>query len=111
MIRGGCFGENLGTCVTEISGLGDSKVHSQKEFDIYSGILDNASGVTHTDLKDDDNNGQPFELYKKRTTIVIKRKIFLDVVCDALAEYKYVGLNQRADLALACRYTLLPMLN
>ncbi|XP_027102420.1 P-loop NTPase domain-containing protein LPA1 homolog 2-like isoform X2 [Coffea arabica] len=103
MIRGGCFGENLGTCVTEISGLGDSKVHSQKEFDIYSGILDNASGVTHTDLKDDDNNGQPFELYKKRTTIVIKRKIFLDVVCDALAEYKYVGLNQRADLALACR--------
>lgn len=95
MIRSGCSGEKLGTCVTEISGLGDSKVHSQKEFDIYSGILDNASGVSRTVLKDDDNNG--------RTTIVIKRKIFLDVVCDALAEYKYVGLNQRADLALACR--------
>ncbi|PQQ06725.1 P-loop NTPase domain-containing protein LPA1 homolog 1-like isoform X2 [Prunus yedoensis var. nudiflora] len=26
-----------------------------------------------------------------------------NVVCDALAEYKYVGPNQRADLALACR--------
>lgn len=43
------------------------------------------------------------ELYKRRTTVSIGRAKFLDVVCDALAEYKYVGPNQRADLVLACR--------
>lgn len=46
----------------------------------------------------------PFELYKRRTTVVISRETFIDVVCDALTEYKYVGHNQRADLVLACRY-------
>ncbi|CAI0397945.1 unnamed protein product [Linum tenue] len=45
----------------------------------------------------------PFELYKRRTTLFVRRGTFLDVVCDALAEYKYVGPNQRADLVLACR--------
>ncbi|XP_040994887.1 P-loop NTPase domain-containing protein LPA1 homolog 1-like [Juglans microcarpa x Juglans regia] len=45
----------------------------------------------------------PFELYKRRKTVVIRRETFLNVVCDALAEYKYVGPNQRADLVLACR--------
>lgn len=54
--------------------------------------------------KDDSNKSVPFELYKIRTTVVVTRENFLDVVCDALAEYKYVGPNQRADLALACRY-------
>ncbi|KAK8641574.1 hypothetical protein V6N13_010970 [Hibiscus sabdariffa] len=48
-------------------------------------------------------SNKPFELYKKRTSVVVKRETFLDVVCDALAEYKYVGPNQRADLVLACR--------
>ncbi|GAY59745.1 hypothetical protein CUMW_196840 [Citrus unshiu] len=45
----------------------------------------------------------PFELYKRRTTVVVSRETFIDVVCDALTEYKYVGHNQRADLVLACR--------
>ncbi|XP_021279450.1 P-loop NTPase domain-containing protein LPA1 homolog 2 [Herrania umbratica] len=51
----------------------------------------------------DRNKSIPFELYKRRTSVVVKRETFLDVVCDALAEYKYVGPNQRADLILACR--------
>lgn len=55
-------------------------------------------------VKDDRSKSVPFELYKRRTTIVVRRKFFLDVVCDALAEYKYVGPNQRQDLVLACRY-------
>ncbi|KAJ0970313.1 hypothetical protein J5N97_023190 [Dioscorea zingiberensis] len=38
-----------------------------------------------------------FKLY------ALVRDTFLNVVCDALAEYKYVGPNQRADLMLACR--------
>ncbi|GMJ15442.1 hypothetical protein like AT5G60760 [Hibiscus trionum] len=53
--------------------------------------------------KDDKDKSIPFELYKKRTSVVVKRKIFLHVVCVALDEYKYVGPNERADLILACR--------
>lgn len=45
----------------------------------------------------------PFELYKRLTTLVVARETFLNVVCDALSAYKYVGPNQRADLVLACR--------
>ncbi|KAL4342548.1 hypothetical protein GQ457_08G000790 [Hibiscus cannabinus] len=52
--------------------------------------------------KDDRDKCIPFELYKRRTSVV-KRKIFLDAVCVALDEYKYVGPNERADLILACR--------
>lgn len=50
----------------------------------------------------DKNKSKPFEMYKRRTTVVVSRQIFLDVVCGALAEYKYVGRDQRADLILAC---------
>ncbi|XP_048233676.1 P-loop NTPase domain-containing protein LPA1 homolog 1 isoform X2 [Ricinus communis] len=45
----------------------------------------------------------PFELYKRRTTVIVRREAFLNVVCESLTEYKYVGPNQRADLVLACR--------
>lgn len=51
-------------------------------------------------------SGMPFELYKRLTTISVPRECFLDIVCDALALYKYVGPNQRADLLLACRYVM-----
>ncbi|KAI4385477.1 hypothetical protein MLD38_003499 [Melastoma candidum] len=53
--------------------------------------------------KDNLRKSVPFELYKVRTTVVVRRETFLDVVCSTLAEYKYVGPNQRADLVLACR--------
>lgn len=39
----------------------------------------------------------------KQATITIHREQFLDVVCDALTAYRYVGPTQRADLTLACR--------
>lgn len=51
----------------------------------------------------DKSKSKPFEMYKRRTTIVVSREIFVNVVCDALAEYKYVGHDQRADLILACK--------
>lgn len=57
------------------------------------------------------NDSIPFEAYKRRTTITIDRKTFLDVVCDALSQYKYVGPNQRADLVLSCRYSVLDFVN
>lgn len=53
--------------------------------------------------EEDRNKSIPFELYKRRTTVVVRRESFLNVVCDALTEYKYVGPNQREDLVLACR--------
>ncbi|CAK9865397.1 unnamed protein product [Sphagnum jensenii] len=40
---------------------------------------------------------------KKRSTAIISREKFLDVVCDALAQYRYLGLKQRSDLMVACR--------
>ncbi|CDY71070.1 BnaAnng35980D, partial [Brassica napus] len=46
---------------------------------------------------------KPFEMHKRRTTVVVPREIFVNVVCHALAEYKYVGHDQRADLILACK--------
>lgn len=53
--------------------------------------------------KDGESKNIPFELYKRRTTLIVRRATFLDVVCKALAEYKYVSPNQKADLLLACR--------
>ncbi|CAN8301053.1 unnamed protein product [Cochlearia groenlandica] len=51
----------------------------------------------------DKSKSKPFEMYKRRTTVVVARETFVNVVCDALAEYKYVGHDQRADLILACK--------
>ncbi|KAJ0953634.1 hypothetical protein HanRHA438_Chr00c59g0859751 [Helianthus annuus] len=56
---------------------------------------------------DEEGGSIPFESYKRRTTVVVKRRRFIDVVCDALAEYKYVGPKQRDDLVLACRYLII----
>lgn len=44
-----------------------------------------------------------FELYKRRTTVLVPRDLFLQLVCQALALYKYLSPNQRNDLMLACR--------
>ncbi|KAF2600474.1 hypothetical protein F2Q68_00007741 [Brassica cretica] len=49
------------------------------------------------------SKSKPFEMHKRRTTVVVSREIYVNVVCDALAEYKYVGHDQRADLILACK--------
>lgn len=53
--------------------------------------------------KDYGTRSLSFELYKRRTTVIVRRETFINVVCDSLNEYKYVGPNQRADLVLACR--------
>lgn len=50
---------------------------------------------------------KPFELYERLTTVVVGRDTFFDLACHVLTEYKYLGPNQRADLALACRYRYL----
>ncbi|OVA18030.1 hypothetical protein BVC80_1835g439 [Macleaya cordata] len=85
---------------SEISEYDVSEVHTEKENISHAG----GKGETISRLVLEKEDGDStFELYKRRTTIVVTRKMFLDVVCDALSEYKYVGANQRADLVLACR--------
>ncbi|KAK7846028.1 p-loop ntpase domain-containing protein lpa1 like protein 1 [Quercus suber] len=83
----------------------DASVGSEKVDDCpTTGCLGKTEVGNHLDAgKDGRSNSVPFQLYKRRTTIVVRRESFLDVVCDALAEYKYVSPNQRADLILACR--------
>ncbi|KAJ7947851.1 P-loop NTPase domain-containing protein LPA1-like 1 [Quillaja saponaria] len=80
---------------------------SQKgDFEKISGFLTNINmgkDEVGESRKEDRNKSVPFELYKRRTTAVVGRETFVDNVCDAMAEYKYVGPNQRADLVLACR--------
>ncbi|KAI3676957.1 hypothetical protein L1987_86573 [Smallanthus sonchifolius] len=82
-------------------GNGLLKVHPLKE---NSCDIDNRSDdMNVSNHMVSEKDGKPFESYMKRTAIVIKRRRFVDVVCDALSEYKYVGPNQRADFVLACR--------
>ncbi|XAR59718.1 hypothetical protein NMG60_11015662 [Bertholletia excelsa] len=105
LMKSDCSVDAWASTAEDMSHLGASKGNSQKEYDCWTtGYVDKADGAPHLALEEhEENNIKPFEKYKKRTTVIVRRKTFLDVVCDALAEYKYVGHNQRADLALACR--------
>lgn len=104
MMRSEHLVKNSVSSAVENSGLDDPKVYPHKEDSLLSyPDLDRISGVTHVVLEGEMKKTQPFESYKRRTTAVVDRETFLDVVSDALAEYKYVGPNQRADLVLACR--------
>lgn len=102
--------EHLGDSCTSngplISESDASKVYPLKENNIDTDCFpDKAYGGNHLVPEiEGKSKSKPFEMYKKRTTVIVKRKTFLDVVCQALAEYKYVSPSQRADLVLACRY-------
>ncbi|KAK4791219.1 hypothetical protein SAY86_031632 [Trapa natans] len=86
------------------SGAETGKEQFDKEYSAFSlNSMANSKVDTYINMKYDGSKRIPFELYKRRTTVVVMRETFLDVVCNALSEYKYVGLNQRADLVLACR--------
>ncbi|GER27358.1 P-loop containing nucleoside triphosphatehydrolases superfamily protein [Striga asiatica] len=80
-----------------------AKLYPQGENKCYFPPCSDKEDVDHSSEAKDVSKSKPFESYKRRTTMVVGRKYFLDVVCDALSEYKYVGPNQRADLVLACR--------
>ncbi|KAG8371298.1 hypothetical protein BUALT_Bualt13G0073200 [Buddleja alternifolia] len=81
----------------------DARVYPHRQTERHVHAYLDKSDVDHLALGEDKSKRKPFELYKRRTTAVVSRKLFLDVVCEALSEYKYVGPNQRADLVLACR--------
>ncbi|KAG6735898.1 hypothetical protein POTOM_061429 [Populus tomentosa] len=88
----------------EITGVDASKGNNEKEDGLSSGVFLGKTEVGNSLVSEEDRNKSiPFELYKRRTTVVVRREAFLNFVCDALTEYKYVGPNQREDLVLACR--------
>ncbi|XP_027341965.1 P-loop NTPase domain-containing protein LPA1 homolog 1-like isoform X2 [Abrus precatorius] len=93
--------------VFELTKSGGSTDALKNEGMVLSGVDTSKGNIVKKDCneagKDYRSNSVPFELYKRRTTVFVPRETFLDIVCDALAEYKYVGPNQRADLMLACR--------
>lgn len=78
---------------------------SEKDCHHYGNCFDGEEICNHLGSRESDNSKNiPFELYKRSRTAVVRRETFLDVICDSLAKYKYVGPNQREDLILACRY-------
>ncbi|KAL9371893.1 hypothetical protein Peur_037033 [Populus x canadensis] len=88
----------------EIRVVDTSKENSEREDGLSSGGSLGKIEVSNRLVSEEGRNKSiPFELYKRRTTVVARRESFLNVVCDALTEYKYVGPNQREDLVLACR--------
>ncbi|XP_068659659.1 P-loop NTPase domain-containing protein LPA1 homolog 2-like [Aristolochia californica] len=66
-------------------------------------ILENESLKNYYKDVSAETQNKPSELYKKQTTIKVKRGSFLDAICNSLDEYRYVGPNQRSDIILACR--------
>lgn len=81
---------------TSVSGLWDGRIQAEP-LNFREVNLQSSKGNVET------RSSIPFELYKKQTTAFVTRDTFLNLVCDALSEYKYVGPNQRTDLVLACR--------
>ena len=90
----------------EASGVGDAEGCCEEENNCCTGVSvsEGEVGDLFALQKDDECYAKPFELYKRLTTVVVGRETFFDFVCCVLTEYKYIGPNQRADLALACRY-------
>ncbi|KAL2239845.1 P-loop NTPase domain-containing protein LPA1 homolog 2 isoform X2 [Sesamum indicum] len=81
----------------------DAKIYPQRETECCTHASLDEAGIDNLSRGADKTKTRTFELYKRLTTVIVGRTPFLDVVCDALSEYKYVGPNQRADLVLACR--------
>ncbi|RVW80211.1 P-loop NTPase domain-containing protein LPA1-like 1 [Vitis vinifera] len=88
----------------EASGVGDAEGCCEEENNCCTGVSvsEGEVGDLFASQKDDECYAKPFELYKRLTTVVVGRETFFDFVCCVLTEYKYIGPNQRADLALAC---------
>lgn len=105
MLRSEAFVDKLVPEGIEVPPPRDAKVHPQRDSECCVKACSDKSVADNLIVEEDKRKGEikPFELYKRRTTMVVRRKVFLDVVCEALTEYKYVGPNQRDDLVLACR--------
>lgn len=96
--------KNIGRSISKYVQLTqyDAKVYPEREGECHAYSCVDKEGYTFS-VEEERRKSKPFELYKKRTTVVVERENFLNVVCQALQEYKYMGPDQRADLVVACR--------
>ncbi|KAK1284501.1 hypothetical protein QJS10_CPB21g00342 [Acorus calamus] len=105
MVRSECSVNEFLASETEVRKPDVLKVFQDKANDQHDCVSPGRGEISNNVQfgKVEPNNAIPFEQYKRLTTAVVKREAFLDVICEALSQYKYVGPNQRADLILACR--------
>eukprot|EP00250_Pteridium_aquilinum_P033160 c5265_g1_i1 orf=355-2688(+) len=79
--------------------LSDSEIINNREYlpeDIKRAAEENESRLKEISKR-------LYDVQKKRCTVVLSRNDFMDVVCNAMSEYRYLGPNQRNDFALASR--------
>lgn len=90
--------------------LASASLPSHKHFS--DSEVDIVTKCSHDDIEEAANDNEIrlkeitkrlFTFDKKSCTARLNREEFMDVVCDAMSEYRYVGPNQRSDLFLACR--------
>ncbi|KAJ7562802.1 hypothetical protein O6H91_03G084900 [Diphasiastrum complanatum] len=80
-------------------------MHPAKLYSLFSNenlIVDGIRGQVHGDDNELEYT-KSSETYKQHSMVVVGRETFLNIICDALAQYRYVGPHQKADLMLACR--------
>lgn len=93
--------ENAATTARVLSRESENYFRNVKESNIE--ISEDVDGVFSS-------KNQLFDLYKRNAMAIVKREKFLDVICDSLTQYHYVGPSQRSDILLACRYFLVTQL-
>lgn len=79
--------------------LSDSEIDNNREYmpeDIKRAAEENEIRLKEISKK-------LYDVQKKRCTVVLSRDDFMDVVCNAMSEYRYLGPNQRNDFALASK--------
>jgi hypothetical protein len=79
----------------EIRVVDASKENSEREDGLSSGGSLGKIEVSNRLVSEEDRNKSiPFELYKRRTTVVVRRESFLNVVCDARLNISMWGLTR-----------------
>ncbi|KAI5084627.1 hypothetical protein GOP47_0000796 [Adiantum capillus-veneris] len=79
--------------------LSDSEIDNNKEYSPE----DIRRAAEENEVKLKEISKKLYDVQQKRSTIVLSRDDFMDVVCDAMSEYRYLGPNQRNDFALASK--------
>lgn len=79
--------------------LSDSEIDNSK---VYS-PEDIRRAAEENEVKLKEISKRLYDVQQKRSTIVLNRDDFMDVVCNAMSEYRYLGPNQQNDFALASK--------
>jgi hypothetical protein len=98
--------------LTEYQGGGELSKRDYLSRNLSDSEIDNGREYSAEDIKRaaEENEAQLkeiarklYDVQRKRRTIVLDRAEFMNVVCDAMSEYRYFNPNKRFDFALACK--------